>query len=275
VTGRCSICGWEGEFKNSDQAREGMHCGNCASTSRHRAVMHVLGEVIGTAGLPVFSWPSRKDLVILESSARGPHPVMLADKFDYYGTEFNPEKIASAPRSYADFQSLHYADGTFDLVIASDVFEHIRDDHKAFREIYRVLKPGGSLILTVPYNHDQPATIQRVDTAGKTDVHLLEPEYHGGGGQTLAYRNYGRDLLSLIRGAGFSVARLDLEVPAEGITPQTVIVGAKADFVDFRRRDGSTLVRGAVGFLLPYRLYLLVKFSLKGIGRYLWEVRHR
>src|SRR5512140_635835 len=143
VTGRCTICGWEGEFKNTDKGREGTHCGNCASTSRHRAVMHVLGQLIGTSGLPVFSWPRRKELVILESSARGPHPVMLADKFNYYGTEYDPARVASSPRHYADFQNLHYGDGTFDIVIASDVFEHIRDDRKALGELYRVLRPGG------------------------------------------------------------------------------------------------------------------------------------
>jgi SAM-dependent methyltransferase len=237
--------------------------------------MHVLGRLIGTSGLPVFSWPLRKELVMLESSARGPHPVMLAEKFDYYGTEFDPTRVASSPRYYADFQNLHYGDGTFDIVIASDVFEHIRDDRKALGDIYRVLKPGGSLLMTVPYNHDQPATIRRVDTSGETDVHLLEPEYHGGGGQTLAYRNYGRDLLAMIHRVGFSVAHLDLDVAAEGITRQSVIVATKADYIDLRGGEGSSLVHGGIGFLLPYRLYLLMKFSIKGFGRYLWELRHR
>ncbi len=38
----------------------------------------------------------------------------------------------------------------FDTVICSEVLEHIPDDVAAFKELYRVLKPGGHLIITVP-----------------------------------------------------------------------------------------------------------------------------
>jgi SAM-dependent methyltransferase len=71
------------------------------------------------------------------------------------------------PRHFADFQNLHFGDGTFDVVIASDVFEHVRDDAAGYREIFRTLKPGGRLILTVPYTHAQPVTVRRVDTTGE------------------------------------------------------------------------------------------------------------
>jgi 2-polyprenyl-3-methyl-5-hydroxy-6-metoxy-1,4-benzoquinol methylase len=42
------------------------------------------------------------------------------------------------------------ADNTFDTVICFQVIEHIKDDHAMLREIHRVLKPGGSLLLTTP-----------------------------------------------------------------------------------------------------------------------------
>ena len=43
-----------------------------------------------------------------------------------------------------------FADNTFDLVVSFQVIEHIEDDHTFLKEINRVLKPGGKLIMTTP-----------------------------------------------------------------------------------------------------------------------------
>jgi len=43
-----------------------------------------------------------------------------------------------------------YAEGTFDVFICSHVLEHVPDDSKALRELFRILKPGGWGILMVP-----------------------------------------------------------------------------------------------------------------------------
>jgi SAM-dependent methyltransferase len=45
---------------------------------------------------------------------------------------------------------LPFGDESFDRVIASEVLEHIPDDTKAMSEIARVLKPGGTMAVTVP-----------------------------------------------------------------------------------------------------------------------------
>jgi SAM-dependent methyltransferase len=45
---------------------------------------------------------------------------------------------------------LPFRPGVFDIVVASDVLEHIEDDEAAVAEIARVIRPGGVLILTVP-----------------------------------------------------------------------------------------------------------------------------
>jgi ubiquinone/menaquinone biosynthesis C-methylase UbiE len=58
------------------------------------------------------------------------------------------EKQLQAVQGFAD--KIPYPDNTFDLVIASDVLEHLQDDARAVQEIYRILKPGGRLIATVP-----------------------------------------------------------------------------------------------------------------------------
>jgi SAM-dependent methyltransferase len=49
-----------------------------------------------------------------------------------------------------DALDLPYADGTFDCVIASEILEHVPEDDRAIAELVRVLKPGGSLAITVP-----------------------------------------------------------------------------------------------------------------------------
>lgn len=50
----------------------------------------------------------------------------------------------------ADATKLPYPDETFDRAIASEVLEHIPDDTSAYGELMRVLKPGGTLAVTVP-----------------------------------------------------------------------------------------------------------------------------
>ena len=49
-----------------------------------------------------------------------------------------------------DALHLPFADGAFDRVIASEVLEHIPDDVAAIGELNRVLRPGGSMAVTVP-----------------------------------------------------------------------------------------------------------------------------
>ncbi len=44
--------------------------------------------------------------------------------------------------------------GSIDLVVAFDVLEHILDDAAALREVERVLRPGGCLLVTVPADMD-------------------------------------------------------------------------------------------------------------------------
>jgi ubiquinone/menaquinone biosynthesis C-methylase UbiE len=45
---------------------------------------------------------------------------------------------------------LPFADAAFDVVVASEILEHIPDDVSAMQELERITKPGGALVVTVP-----------------------------------------------------------------------------------------------------------------------------
>ena len=50
----------------------------------------------------------------------------------------------------ADATALPYPDGSFDRIIAAEVLEHVDDDERAIAELARVLRPGGTIAVTVP-----------------------------------------------------------------------------------------------------------------------------
>ena len=51
-------------------------------------------------------------------------------------------------------------DASYDVVIANHVLEHIPDDRQAMRELFRLLRPGGVALLTVPLNASAPADLR-------------------------------------------------------------------------------------------------------------------
>lgn len=107
-----------------------------------------------------------------------------------------------------DLCQLSFGDRSLDAVLTFDVLEHIPDYHAAVREMFRCLKPGGYLVMTVPFNLASPATLIRaeIDADGRVR-HLLPPEYHGDplnpNGGVLCFQTFGWDLLDLLRGEGF------------------------------------------------------------------------
>ena len=79
--------------------------------------------------------------------------------FDLNGTSLRLAKehvnSMSVPFVQGNSCALPFGDNTFDKIFSTEVLEHIPDDHQALREIHRILKPGGRLIITVP-NHNYP-----------------------------------------------------------------------------------------------------------------------
>ena len=62
--------------------------------------------------------------------------------------ELSPTTATGAVQG--DALALPFPDGTFDRIIASEVFEHIPSDVDAMAELARVLRPGGTMAITVP-----------------------------------------------------------------------------------------------------------------------------
>jgi SAM-dependent methyltransferase len=109
-----------------------------------------------------------------------------------------------------DVQALTWPDAHFDVCTSTEVFEHVPDDRRAFRELLRVLKPGGLLVFTVPLA-PASATRERARLRDGQIEHLLPPEYHGDhlrGFKVLVYRDYGTDILQRLAEAGFTAATL-------------------------------------------------------------------
>ncbi len=79
----------------------------------------------------------------------------LDDYGEAYGIDPSPEAARFSHErglaiALASGLNLPFADQTFDAVLALDVIEHVDDDVGLLREVQRVLRPGGILVVTVP-----------------------------------------------------------------------------------------------------------------------------
>lgn len=78
----------------------------------------------------------------------------------YSGVDVSATAIDYASKKYPDVAfrkiedggRLPFADNSFDFIFTSEVIEHVYDTENAFREMARVLRPGGQLLLTTPYH---------------------------------------------------------------------------------------------------------------------------
>lgn len=84
----------------------------------------------------------------------------ISQRISYgYGVDFKVENIELGNIKVKQFvikNSLPFDDSSFDIVTMLAVLEHIEKEQDILREVHRVLKPGGKLILTVPSVWSQP-----------------------------------------------------------------------------------------------------------------------
>ena len=146
----CPICGWQGEEflpqnmnfteDESRQLHRDCTCPNCKSHHRHRSAWLTLD----LCKLP------QPNLDILHVA---PEPFLVSrmqNKANSYTAIdlFIDERFDGIDVKKMDLTELDFEDNSFDFIYCAHVLEHIPDDRKAIRELYRVLRPGCTAALS-------------------------------------------------------------------------------------------------------------------------------
>lgn len=127
-----------------------------------------------------------------------------------------------------NLENLTFENDTFDLFITQDVMEHIMAPEAAFREIARVLKPGGTHIFTVPIVRKADSSRRRAKVASNGEIeHIEPPEFHGNPVDpdgSLVTMDWGYDILQYIQ-------------DVSGLASQIVMIddidrGIRAEFIE-------------------------------------------
>lgn len=219
----------------------------------------------------IFEWINpRDDSVILDCACgRGFYLNMFryVSKCKLVGLELDWPVIEKAKRNVghlpnllltnANIYQLPYPDNTFDGVILSEILEHVDRDVDGLKEVYRVLKPGGVVAITVP-NANYPFWWDPINKSLETLFH----SHIGSGPLAGIWANHVRlytpdQLRSAVVDAGFSVDEerafthysfpfihnlvygLGKPLLESGALPQSM--ADAADRTSFDRNDGSLL----------------------------------
>lgn len=128
------------------------------------------------------------------------------------GDKHEPGYAYPQGTSAIDVTALPFEDARFDLIICSHVLEHVNDDHKAMRELHRVMKPGGSGLLVVPLDVRSAKTLEDPSITDPAErMRLFHQHDH--------VRLYGLDYADRLKEAGFSVEVVDM---TRGMDPAEV-----------------------------------------------------
>lgn len=190
---QCPVCGWHvrefaGEralLRTSDSG----YCPRCNAKARHRRIWRYLER--NTRFL-------RDSLRLLEIAPWSSFALRFQSMpaVDYIGIDL----VAAGPQvtTRGDLLALPLKSESVDAVLCIHVLEHVDDDRGAIAEIFRVLKPGGTAIVSVPIRLDQPT----FEDPSITDPQERERLF----GERSHVRYYGVDFVERLTTAGFNAS---------------------------------------------------------------------
>lgn len=198
-------------------------CPRCGAHDRERHLllyMRASGLMNELAGLRILHFAPEKRLGRL-LAARSPAAYVRCDLYP-----------ACADIRKVDIQAMPFADGSFDLVMANHVLEHVDDDMEAISEISRVLAKGGRAILQTPYSPILHGTWS--DRGIASDSARLQAY-----GQEDHVRLFGRDIFDRIAGSGLVSEMGTHETMLAGVDHREYGVNHEEPFFLFRKAEAT------------------------------------
>ena len=168
-------------------SREEAECPACGSSDRERLVYLYMEYVLGirTRGCRLLHVAPEPSL-----SRR----LARLSNLDYLTADISGQNVMVR----MDITDIDFEDVYFDVIVCNHVLEHIIDDRQAMRELYRVLKPGGTAILQVPMSKRLNATLEDQTVVSEVDRERVF-------GQHNHVRIYAADYLDRLMSVGFEV----------------------------------------------------------------------
>ena len=178
-------------------SRENALCPNCLSLERHRLLwLWLLRE--SDIGRGAMALPKMLHIAP-EVALMRKFKKMYAREAERYVTADLESPLADM---HFDVQQIPLADESFDAIICNHIMEHVEDDRKALKELYRIMRRGGWGVILSPVELEREKTFEDdtiTDPAERTRIF----------GQYDHRRIYGRDHAARLREAGFEVYDID------------------------------------------------------------------
>ena len=200
------------DYTNMMVKRENYFCSYCKSNFRTRCHVLAILKSLGFSKTNKFYTYLKKNqsFKVYETADFW---VFRNKKFNdlnnYIVSEYHPDLAWGEELNRVrneNLEKLTFKNNSFDLIISSEVLEHVTDLSKALKEINRVLKPKAFYIFTAPVDNSLDKTRQRAykTKTGKIK-HLLPVVFHGDdiSSRVLAYRDFGTDIIKIIEKYGF------------------------------------------------------------------------
>ncbi len=196
----CRCCGRISFIASFSDGEEAKLCVRCRANLRYE----MLAAMIRSLGRPL------EEMTVLELDPHSPLRPLLSKAKTYYRSFYsNIEELGSIRADGSrceDITRLTFPSSSIDLIVSSDVMEHVPNIEAAFRESYRVLSPGGCHLFTVPY---RLRTFKRAEIINGEVKFLAEPDYHSdplNPEGILAFWDFGPDAGALFSSSGLDVS---------------------------------------------------------------------